>query len=186
MSLVWSRKRDLKLSEPRLLVLGICLWVLDGFGLLQAEMGVLRGRLGFAQAQIFERLGGTHAAIEAVGTCDRRFSYCCGAVHQLDLLRNRIILLAEHGRVFHLCADACLEGGVGGLGRVLFDQHGKLQSFFSCVVDAEQIALLNLSNKETIIFELDELALLVGCTAFLPTEGIMPMTALSSSLTTML
>jgi hypothetical protein len=75
MSLVWSRKRDLKLSEPRLLVLGICLWVLDGFGLLQAEMGVLRGRLGFAQAQIFERLGGTHAAIEAVGTCDRRFSY---------------------------------------------------------------------------------------------------------------
>jgi hypothetical protein len=85
-------------------------------------------------------------------------------VDGLSFLRDRIILgglrkiLAEHGRTFHLYTDACLEGSAGGLGGVLYDQHGKLLSFFSTAVTEQQIVLLNPANKETIIFELEALA----------------------------
>jgi hypothetical protein len=41
---------------------------------------------------------------------------------------------------------------------VLYDQHGKLLSFFSTAVTEQQIVLLNPANKETIIFELEALA----------------------------
>ena len=98
----------------------------------------------------------------------------------LSFLRDRIILggprriISDHGRTFHLYTDACLEKGVGGIGGVLLDQCGKVLSFFSQVVSEHQVALLNPKHKETIIFELEALAVLVGCTTLLPAEGILP------------
>ena len=81
-------------------------------------------------------------------------------------------VIADHGRTFHLYTDACLEDGEGGIGGVLLDQYGKVLSFFSQVVTEHQVALLNPRHKETIIFELEALAVLVGCTTLLPAEGI--------------
>ena len=146
-----------------------------------AEMRVLRGRLVFAEAQIFGRIAGLH--MQQLG----RWEYAVGhssidpeLVESLSFLRDRIVLggprrvIADHGRTFHLYTDACLENGVGGVGGVLLDQYGKVLSFFSQVVTEQQVTLLNpRPNEETIIFELEALAVLVGCTTLLPTEGIL-------------
>jgi len=145
-----------------------------------AEMRVLRGRLVFAEAQIFGRIAGLH--MQQLG----RWEYAVGhssidpeLVESLSFLRDRIVLggprrvNSDHGRTFHLYTDACLENGVGGIGGVLLDQYGKVLSFFSQVVTEHQVALLNPRHKETIIFELEALAVLVGCTNLLPAEGIM-------------
>ena len=54
----------------------------------------------------------------------------------LSFLRDRVIsggprqVLADVARVYHLCTDACFEGGSGGLGGVLFDETGSVLSFF--------------------------------------------------------
>eukprot|EP00435_Cladocopium_sp_Y103_P035364 s4056_g9.t1 len=144
-----------------------------------AEMRVLRGRLVFAEAQIYGRLAGIHMQELS------RWEHAVGESQidddlrdSLRFLRDRIVLggprrvLADHGRVFHLYTDAFYEGGVGGLGLggILYDGHGNMLSFFSTEVN-EQI--LNPSKKETIIFELEALAVLVGCTHLLPSEGIL-------------
>ena len=100
-------------------------------------------------------------------------------IESLSFLRDRIVLggprrvIADHGRTFHLYTDACVEDGEGGIGGVLLDQYGKVLSFFSQVVTEHQVVLLNPRHKETIIFELEALAVLVGCTNLLPAEGIM-------------
>ena len=146
-----------------------------------AEMRVLRGRLVFAEAQIFGRIAGLH--MQQLG----RWEHAVGhspidpdLEESLSFLRDRIILggprriISDHGRTFHLYTDACLENGVGGIGGVLLDQCGKVLSFFSQVVSEHQVALLNPKHKETIIFELEALAVLVGCTTLLPAEGILP------------
>eukprot|EP00435_Cladocopium_sp_Y103_P037801 s2791_g10.t1 len=134
-----------------------------------AEMRVLRGRLVFAEAQIYGRLAGVHMQES------NRWEHAVGE-SQIDedlrdsllFLRDRIVLggprrvLADHGRVFHLYTDACYAGGVGGLGGILYDGHGKMLSFFSTEVNREQVQILNPSKKETVIFELEALAVLVG------------------------
>eukprot|EP00435_Cladocopium_sp_Y103_P037885 s2024_g10.t1 len=102
-----------------------------------SEMRALRGRLVFAEAQIFGRLTGIHMKQlcrlesmvgEALVDGELRDS--------LVFLRNRVItglprkLLSEVGRVFHLYTDACYEAGEGGLGAVLFDDHSCMGVFF--------------------------------------------------------
>ena len=53
------------------------------------------------------------------------------------------------GDVYHLYTDACFEKGLGVLGGVLFDQHGKMLSFFSESVNSDQVTKLNPLGKET-------------------------------------
>ena len=97
-----------------------------------AEMRVLRGRLVFAEAQIFGRIAGLH--MQQLGRWEHAIGHSAvdpDLEESLTFLRNRIILggprrvLASHGRTFHLYTDACLENGVGGIGGVLLDQCGK-------------------------------------------------------------
>ena len=153
--------------------------ILNRRTLSAAEMRVLRGRLVFAEAQIFGRLAGIHMQQlsrweHAVGESRVDNDLCAS----LTFLRDRIVLggprqvLADTGRVFHLYTDACFENGTGGLGGVLVDQHGTILSFFSSVVDTKQVSMLNPLKKETIIFELEALAVLVGTTCLLPSEGV--------------
>ena len=153
--------------------------ILNRRTLSAAEMRVLRGRLVFAEAQIFGRLAGIHMQQlsrweHAVGESRVDNDLCAS----LTFLRDRIVLggprqvLADMGRVLHLYTDACFENGTGGLGGVLVDQHGTILSFFSSVVDTKQVSMLNPLKKETIIFELEALAVLVGTTCLLPSEGV--------------
>jgi len=95
-------------------------------------MRVLRGRLIFAEAQIFGWIAGPDMQQLS------RWEHAVGSspvdadlIDSLSFLRDRIILggsrkiLAEHGRTFHLYTDACLERGVGGWRGVLENQHGE-------------------------------------------------------------
>ena len=49
---------------------------------------------------------------------------------------------------------------------------GNQLSYFSSTVNERQVAKLNPENKETIIFELEALAVLVGCANLLPLGSI--------------
>eukprot|EP00435_Cladocopium_sp_Y103_P044001 s1511_g12.t1 len=139
-----------------------------------SEMRSLRGRLVFAEAQIFGTLTGIHmkqlASLEnMVGevTIDGKLR------DSLMFLRNRVVtggprhLHAEVGRVFHLYTDACYENGEGGLGAVLFDDHGSVLSFFSGKLPASSVAILNPLMKKNAIFELEALAVLMAVTTLL-------------------
>ena len=94
-------------------------------------------------------------------------------IDSFPFFRNGIILggprpvWAKTGRVFQIYTDpsydALYECGVGGLGVEVIDGNGKLLSYFSTKVGARQVADLNLQNKDTIIFELEAFAVLVGC-----------------------
>ena len=101
--------------------------ILDRGTLAAAEMRVLRGRLVFAEAQIYGRLAGLqmqhlgrweHAMGETAVDDDLR--------HSLEFVRDRVIcgepriVDANRGRVFHLYTDACYENLCGGVGGVLF------------------------------------------------------------------
>ena len=106
--------------------------------LSSAEIKVLRGRLVFAEAQIFGRLTGVHMKQLS------RFENLVGGT-QIDdeikrsllFMRDRVLnaearkLLADVGYVCHLYTDACFEAGGGGLGGVLFGGFGNRLSFFS-------------------------------------------------------
>ena len=98
----------------------------------------------------------------------------------LIFLRDRVVtggprrVLAKLGRTFHLCTDASFEQGSGGLGRVLYDEWGKMLSFFAEPVSAGLIHLLNPEGKQTIIFELEALAVLVGSTCLLDPIALEP------------
>ena len=143
--------------------------ILERRTMSSAEMRILRGRLVFAEAQIYGRITGLHMQQLS------RWEHSVGdaaldteLIDSLVFLKNHIILggprrvMSSLGRVFHLYTDACFEQGAGGLGGVLFDMCGNQLSYFSAKVNKEQICRLNPGNKETIIFELEALAVLVG------------------------
>ena len=96
----------------------------------------------------------------------------------LEFIRDRIVnggprtVDAAQGEVFHLYTDACYEESAGGLGGVLFDQYGRMLSFFSCEIKAEQAAALNPLSKKTIIFELESLAVYVGYKVLLKASDV--------------
>eukprot|EP00435_Cladocopium_sp_Y103_P017412 s1805_g4.t1 len=100
--------------------------------------------------------------------------------NSLAFLRNRVItgeprkLLAEFGRVFHLYTDACFENGEGGLGAVLYDDHGCVLSYFSEKMQADEVQLLNPLQKKNVIFELEALAVLAAVTTLLDPLALAP------------
>ena len=146
-----------------------------------SEMKALRGRLVFAEAQIFGRLAGVHMRQlsklenmvgDAVVDGELR--------HSLIFLRNRVLsggprrILSEIGRVFHLYTDACFEEDMAGVGGVLVDDQGNLLSFFSERVSKNDFDLLNPSKKRGLIFELEALAVLIGTTQLLHPLALRP------------
>eukprot|EP00435_Cladocopium_sp_Y103_P032952 s285_g8.t1 len=155
--------------------------VLKKGSITASEMRSLRGRLVFAEAQIFGRLTGIHLKQlsklehmvgEAVVDGDLRNS--------LVFLRNRVItgqprkLQSDVGRVFHLYTDACFEGGEGGLGAVLFDDSGNTLSFFSEKLGASGVNAINPLRKKNVIFELEALAVLMAVTTLLDPIALLP------------
>ena len=164
--------------------------VLSRGTLSSAEIKVLRGRLVFAEAQIFGRLTGVHMKQLS------RFENLVGGT-QLDdevrrnllFMRDRVLnaeprkLLADVGYVYHLYTDACFEAGSGGLGGVLFDGSGNMLSFFSEKMSDAAMELVNPLKKKGVIFELETLATAIGVTHLMPHQRFALVTVLSFSWT---
>ena len=142
---------------------------------------MLRGRLGFAEAQIYGRLSGLHMQNLS------RWEHAIGDTlidddlrRSLEFVRDRVLkggprmVESAVGDVYHLYTDACFEKGIGGLGGVLFNQHGKMLAFFSEKVNPDQVDKLNPLGKETIIFELEALAAYIGCSVLLQPAAVRP------------
>ena len=155
--------------------------ILERGQLTSAEMRVLRGRLVFAESQIFGRLSGLHMQNLS------RWEHAVGAAPidvglkvSLMFLRDRVVkgeprtVDSGIGKVFHLYTDACYENGQGGLGGVLYNELGEMLSYFSAHVTEAQAARLNPLGKDTIIFELEALAALTGTTLLLHSAAISP------------
>eukprot|EP00435_Cladocopium_sp_Y103_P011956 s4954_g3.t1 len=146
-----------------------------------AEMKALRGRLVFAEAQIFGRLTGVHLKQLA------RLENMVGEAvvddelkRSLVFLRNRVLtgsprrVLSEEGRVFHLYTDACQEKDMAGVGGVLVSDEGEVLSFFSGKVSTSSVEKLNPLKKRGLIFELEALAVLLGTTQLLHPMSLRP------------
>lgn len=149
--------------------------------LAAAEMRVLRGRLVFAEAQIYGRLAGLH--MQHLG----RWEHAIGETvvdedlkASLQFVRDRVIcgvprvVDANPGRVFHLYTDACYENLCGGVGGVLFDETGTMLSYFSAQISRDQAMRLNPLGKDTIIFELEALAAWLGGHILLQSAAVCP------------
>ena len=146
-----------------------------------AEMRALRGRLIFAEAQIFGRLASVHMKkLSKLEHLVGEFPLDVELRESLTFLKDRIItggprrVLASIGRVFHLYTDACFEDGSGGVGGVLYNQDGKMLSFFSEQLPADLVGRLNPCLKQNLIFELEALAVLMGVTTLLDPLAIQP------------
>eukprot|EP00435_Cladocopium_sp_Y103_P052177 s900_g16.t1 len=146
-----------------------------------AEVKALRGRLVFAEAQIFGRLTGVHLkqlarpeGMVGEAAVDSELG------RSLVFLRNRVLtgsprkVLSEVGRVFHLYTDACFEDDMSGVGGVLVSDEGAILSFFSEQVSPTSIDLLNPLKKRGLIFELEALAVLIGTTQLLHPMTLRP------------
>ena len=133
----------------------------------------LRGRMQFSDGQIFGRLGRlcmravTQHAYSLKGP---KLSLECRVALKkfADFLRfspPRKIQNATK-RTWFVFTDACYEPTASswrcGTGGIIFSPDGEPFQFFSQKLTASQIELLGGSRKETIIFETDLLALVVG------------------------
>lgn len=147
------------------------------------ELRVLRGRLQFAENQLFGRAAGKrlktlsrHAEMLGSGTVDSELT------EALIYLRDRVILgpprllRAGTGQQFFLFTDASYEQGEVGLGGVLFDGFGNIVSWFGENLSDLDAVVLNPLEKETIIYECEALAFLLGIMHLLGQKELSPLT----------
>ena len=144
--------------------------VLTGKGAMSREFETLRGRLLFAENQVFGR--SANRAFREISSARRPsgfVSLTAPLAAALEVLRDRIILgdprcisVAEPQN-FHLYTDACFEQNQGGTGGMLYGKGGLLLRWFSEWRD--NVAEINEDNKKGLIFELELAAVLMGLTA---------------------
>ena len=156
-----SRKSELSASISALLSKG-------SYG--KGELAPLRGRLQFAESQVFGR-----ASCAAVGRLSKRAALVRGGAidHSLKLalthLRDRVVngerrrLEARPRSVWHLFTDACFEPErKAGLGFVCFNSLGEIFRYGGMWLAPKHVDLINSDLALTIIFELEFLAALCG------------------------
>ena len=137
------------------------------------ESQKLRGRMQFADGQLFGRLGRlcmravTHHAFPFKGkwleqhTKDALRRYCIF----LKFAEPRTLQLTSDN-VWKIFTDACYEPSseswACGLGGVLVDPNGCVKEYFSLQLSEQQRNLLGANVKKTIIFEAELLALILA------------------------
>ena len=143
--------------------------------LTQKQCLQLKGRMQFAEAQFYGRLG---------KSCLReltRHAYS-GSTAVAGPLKNHLVsfrsLLGSETprrvgrlscRTFILLTDACYEPGgdlVAGIGGVLLTGTGSALDFFSLKVSEEGCRLMSANDEATIIYELETLGVLIGMAIF--------------------
>ena len=133
----------------------------------------LRGRMQFADGQVFGRLG--RLCMRAVVQHAFPFKGEKLSNQTRDALRRFSMFLEHSGprvlelastTVFHIYTDACYEphniDWACGLGGVLVGPPGIKLGFFSISLSAEQMNLLGALQKKTIIFEAELLAIVLA------------------------
>ena len=141
--------------------------VIQAGALTQTDAQKLRGRLQFAEAQIYGRTGRRCIRTLKEAACRR---YTKLEEHQVLALRL-FVKLMQSGKPRTLCwdtkapivifTDACYERDsrdlVCGLGGVFIDQQTGSKRFFSCSLDNTQREILGELSKLQIIFEAETL-----------------------------
>eukprot|EP00438_Fugacium_kawagutii_P010313 Skav234595 [mRNA] locus=scaffold540:38875:40689:- [translate_table: standard] len=146
-------------------------------GTMSIDAQRLRGRMQFADGQLFGRVGSlcmrsvTNHAFEKGGgkleeSCIRslrRFAEC------LKLSIPRMIRKAAD-ETWYLFTDACFEpqGNIPfcGIGGVLINSSGTMVSYFSQQLNLDALKLLGWGPKKTVIFEAELLALITAVTVW--------------------
>lgn len=138
----------------------------------QKEGQVLRGKLQFADSQVYGRLSKLCLA-EVSKLCASGGKALDG---QAEMALKRFLGFLSSGkprvlschtdRPFFLFTDACFEPTspfwACGLGGVLVNDQGILLEFFSCSLSDEEMKKLGSESKKSIIFEAELLALIVA------------------------
>ena len=159
-----KRKEDL-----RILIASI----LNSGSLTQAEALKLRGRLQFADGQLFGRLGKlclkeitSHAFSSGGSKIGMRLQQLLRIFqcHLLDGPPRKVCGVSAS--CFYVFTDACFEpdrkNWQCGLGGIIYNSDGTAVQAFSFSLSASQIDMLGGAVKQTIIFEAELLALIVS------------------------
>ena len=147
--------------------------VTDKGSLTQNDAQRLRGRMQFAETQLYGRTGKRRIRALREAACKRR-----AKLLDYEKLSLRVsVKLLRSGKPRTVCwdnrppvvifTDACYERDsrdlVCGLGAVMIDQATKTkQRFFSCVLDHGQREFLGELNKQQIIFEAETFCAALG------------------------
>ncbi|CAE7369217.1 unnamed protein product [Symbiodinium sp. CCMP2592] len=143
---------------------------LDKGTMTQKEALQLRGRLQFAQAQFFGRLGRrclTEVTKHAYTGRSKLSSMAKERLEEfgkfLDMAQPRLVGQVSC-RTFMILTDAAFEteSGTGGLGGVLLTGSGSALSFFSVPISEQQAKSMSLQDEHTIIYELEMFGVLIG------------------------
>ncbi|CAE7198920.1 ANKRD50 [Symbiodinium sp. CCMP2592] len=143
---------------------------LDKGTMTQKEALQLRGRVQFAQAQFFGRLGRrclTEVTKHAYTGRSKLSSMAKERLEEfgkfLDMAQPRLVGQVSC-RTFMILTDAAFEteSGTGGLGGVLLTGSGSALSFFSVPISEQQAKSMSLQDEHTIIYELEMFGVLIG------------------------
>ena len=161
-------------SESRCAELSVSIQnILDKGRFRRAEMETLRGRLIFAESQVYGRLA--KKALREVS----RVIHGRGS-NQVDeklrdalvFLKNRILtspprlVNCERPGLIHVYTDACQDEDYSGIGGLAYDSLGNIIGYFSQAITSLEISQINLEDKKTVIAELESLAVLAGLGIF--------------------
>ena len=137
-----------------------------------SEASSLKGRLGFAEGQLFGRV--TRKLISELGryihSPPMDMTLVKSVVDSMSVVMNRILKArartvdTSSSEVFFLFTDACFtdEDREGGLGAVLFNPSGTIEKWFGCKVQREVCSSISSEGQKQIIGELETLAVLVA------------------------
>ena len=167
-----TEKRAKELSET------IQCFVKSGtMSLLESQR--LRGRMQFADGQLFGRIG--QLCLRAVsnhgfsGKGPKIPTDCINALLRFQSFLNdnnpRRVMVSS-AETFYIFTDACYEPTSGswpcGIGGVIYNSYGVPLECFSLCLSREHIISLGGDDKETIIFEAELLALVVAMSQWAP------------------
>ena len=139
--------------------------ILEEKRLGKAKALQLRGRLGFAENQIFGR-----AAKQSMHTLVEHAHFSGGDLLSSEIesalksLKDMIEFGADReisalsSLTFVILTDASYESGKAGLGGILVSPTGRLLEYFSYYLTSEELELLGAREKETIIHECEMIA----------------------------
>ena len=136
-----------------------------------AELATLRGRLLFADSQIFGRRSKQAMKVLSLACAKGgSVSFHRDLSLALTCLRDRVLRGAPrlvhgtHRNKYLLFADACHEEGGAGLGGILYGPKGMVVAWFGEWVEPHELECINPDLKKTLIYELEASASHLACT----------------------
>ena len=157
-------------TEARQKELASCIaYMLEQGSAMSKEFEVLRGRLIFAENQVFGRMACKHMqcisrACRAKGLVQIHDDLAASLLYMRDrvVLGDARLVSATNRQTFHLFTDASLEKGRSGLGAILYNSQGLMVNWFSEDVPEDVVSALNIDEKEGFIYEMEAFAAIHG------------------------